>query len=538
MSTLSRRSIPFEAIGASRLFLDYLDGAPALTKHFAHDPWSDDVFEKASRKAAEHETDRETLVRVLLDQNAAWWGGEEERVRERISLLKSPQSVAVLTGQQLGLFGGPLYTVYKALTAVKLAVEIEARTGRSIIPVFWLADEDHDFAEVQKTVIPNKSEPLRLSYEDGLSPEENRGPIGRIILGNEIESVVSELAEVFPELAARLGEIWRPGVRWRDAFAITLRWLTQGTGLVFVSGDDARLKQLVIPLFSREITSWRETHAVLTNVSEQLESNGYHQQIQPGEVNLFHFASGRRLQIDPDGNGFRLRGTDTRFTETELLRLVEEHPEQFSPNVVLRPLMQDRLFPTVVYVAGPGELAYFAQLKPVYEAFGVPMPVIYPRTSFTLISEKLQGLLDTYHLDLHDVKGDLHVLHRDLVLQHSDSDLLQEFAEARAAVDQIATQLSPVATDLDSSLDKAVGAAHKRMLNAVERLEKKTVRVEKRNHAVVLQRLERLAGELFPDGTVQERSLNPLPFVDSLGVDSLLDLVDLTQKQHTAVTYS
>ena len=538
------RRIAYDSLGASALFAAYVDGDEKALRYLTHNPWEVDSRVEAARVAASHPRDRATLADVLLEQNGSWWGAEEGAVRENIERLRDPESVAVVTGQQLGLFGGPTYAVYKALTAVRLAEQLAEEIGRPAVPVFWLAGEDHDFAEVHATTLPNGADPVRIVYDDGRDPSENRGPVGRIVLGEQISESVEQLFVIHPQTPEWVRKVWMPGALWQDAFAHTLRRLTEGTGLVFVSGDDTRLKRLVATLFQREIEAWPDSFDRLTLVSGRLVEDGFHAQVKPSPVNLFLFAEepgpakagSRRLPIDPDGEDFVLRGTTKRFLKEELLVFLEEQPERFSPNVVLRPLMQDALFPTAAYVAGPGEMAYFAQLKPIYEAFGVPMPVIYSRASLTLVTEKQQRLLDEYEIDIPDLAGDLSELHRRLALGRSDTNLDGQFDETAQRIRELMAALEPTATGIDSSLDSAVKAAHARMEKALTRLEKKTIRAEKRNQHVILERLERLAGELMPGGKPQERVMCSLALLDQLKPDELLSALDLDTRAHLVVS--
>lgn len=534
--SVTTRRISYDAFPASALMRAYVSGDVQITRYYTHNPWVQDGLAAAAQIAASRNAHRDLVADVLLDQNAQWWGDEEEAVREHIERLRDPKSAIVVTGQQLGLFGGPMYTVYKALTAVGLAKKMSADSGNPVIPVFWLADEDHDFAEVHATTLPNGADPIRVVYDDGLDPEANRGPVGHIRFGEAILESVDALFRAFPDAPEWIRDVWKPGELWRDAFAHTLRRLTAGTGLVFVSGDDQRLKRLAVPLFEREVNMWQETNRQLRDVSEKLESDGFHAQVQPAEVNLFLFEDGQRLPIDPDGDGFVLRGTDKRFSKQELLDIVTEQPEKLSPNVVLRPLMQDILFPTAAYVAGPGELAYFAQLKPIYEAFDVPMPAIYPRASITFISEKQQRQLDEYEIDIPDLAGDLPDLHKRLTLQRSDHDYGGIFADAKGKAEEIATSLEEAVTAADSSLDKALAASLTRMTKSLDRLEKKTIRVEKQNQQVILDRLERLAGELMPGGRPQERVMCALTAVERMSTVDLLDAIDLDVTTHQVAT--
>ena len=530
------RPLAHAALGASALFQDYSAGAPAALDVYRWDPWSASDRADAARVAADRDAHRDAVADVLAEQNRAWGAGDD--VLSLVERLRQPDAVAVVTGQQLGLFAGPLYTPYKALTAVRLAARLAAETGRPAVPVFWLADEDHDFAEIQRTAFAEGPDVRFVTYDDGRPPDDNRGPVGRLVLeGDALGDALDQLERALPdgphrdEALALARSAYRPGRTMRDAFALLLRSLVPG--IVLMSADDARLKRLGVPLFHRELASWEGTYAALEARSGELERAGYHAQVQPSPLNLFWIAAdGRRLPLDPVGHPsdaagarFELRGGGEAASADEWAARFASAPERVSPNVVLRPLLQDLLLPTAAYVAGPGEAAYFAQLGPVYERFDVPMPVIEPRLSLTVLEPGVAKVLDRYGLALPDLSGDLAPVWRRLSLAASDVDLDAAFADARQRLDALLADLDPVAQSVDGSLESAVGAARARAVQALDRLETKTVRVEKRNHTTIRERLERAQAALWPGGALQERALGPLGVVARHGVDGLQDLV-------------
>ncbi|HYE97104.1 MAG TPA: bacillithiol biosynthesis BshC, partial [Rubricoccaceae bacterium] len=284
------KRIPHADLGASALFSAYADGDPRALAFYAHDPWDAGARAEAAHRAAAHPRDRATLADVLAEQQARW--GADEAARANAERLREPESAAVVTGQQLGLFGGPLYTLYKALTAVQLASRLAEETGRPVVPVFWLADEDHDFAEVHATAVLSEDGPVRVAYEDGHQASLNRGAVGRLVLGEGIVIVLDAVAAALPRgrhtgaLLDDLRTTWAPGARWRDAFARQLASWTAGTGLVLLSADDVRLKRLAAPLFHREVERWPDTHAVHADASARLVAEGFHAQVTPRP---FHF---------------------------------------------------------------------------------------------------------------------------------------------------------------------------------------------------------------------------------------------------------
>ena len=513
------------ALGASALFEAYAAERPDALAFYGR-PWSDlggaaDAATRASSPAR-----RAAVADVLAEQNLAWGAGAETLAL--VDRLRDERSVAVVTGQQLGLFAGPLYTVYKALSAVRAAAHVEAVTGRPAVPVFWLADEDHDFAEVRGAVFTDGLRVRFATYDDGRPLDGPRPPVGRIVLDE------AALAETFAALERALPggphreqalalarDAYRPGRTIRDAFAVLLRALAPG--LVLMSADDARLKRLAAPVLEREAGEWRETARVLADQSARLVAAGFHAQIEPSPLGLFWIDdAGIRRPVDPlDAGGVTLRGTAVRWTEAEFHTRVARTPERVSPNVVLRPLVQDTLLPTAVYVAGPGEAAYYAQLAPVYARFGVPMPAVVPRLSLTLVEPGVRKTLDRYGLSVPDVGGDVQALWKRLALSASDLDLDGTFSRARTDAERLADEMERVAGHVDESLDGAAGAFRQAVRHALGRLETKTVRVEKRRHTDILARVERARAALWPAGALQERALSPLQIVARHGIGAL-----------------
>jgi len=514
-------SLPPEAVGASPLARALAAGDPRATGLFPS-PDLDAIAAGASH--------RDAVADVLAEQNRAW--DAPGAVLVNAERLRDPRAVAVVTGQQLGLFAGPLYTVYKALSAVRTAAQIEAETGRPTVPVFWLADEDHDYAEVRSATFTEGADVRTVAYDPGLGT--HRPPVGRIALdARRLTATRDALGAALPDGPHRaavldaVDDAYRPGRSLRDAFARLLARLAPG--LVMVSADDVRIKRLVAPLFLREIDAWEATFDALDARSRDLVAAGFHAQVAPAPLNLFWIDdAGARRPLDPAagdaGGGLALRGDAPEAADVWRAR-AEAHPERVSPNVVLRPLMQDTLFPTAAYVAGPGERAYFAQLAPVYAAFGVPMPAIAPRLSATLVEPGVAKVLDRYALGVPDVRPPTDALFARLAAETSGVDLARPFDAARADADAAIAALAPLVGDLDASHVPAVEAARVAVTKAVERLRTTAVRLQKRRHADVGDRLARAQAALWPGGTLQERILSPLQIAARHGFDALPEIV-------------
>ena len=541
MSAARIEAVDPAEVGATALYRGLLAGDATVGDAYRWSPWNPADRAAAAQVAAASARHRDAVADVLLEQNRGW--GAPPEILALVETLRQPDSVAVVTGQQLGVFAGPLYTIWKARSAVRLAARLARETGRPAVPVFWLADEDHDFDEIHRASFADRGMVRHAAYSDGRAPAADRGPVGRLVLdGDATRRALAELEAALPEaphraLALQLArEAYLPGRTMRDAFALLLRALVPD--VVLISADDSRLKRLVAPLVRQELEQWPETLAALESQSARLVAAGYHAQVTPTPVNLFVMGEGHRRPLDPADGGLAVRGTDQTLRPADLLRQLEAAPESFSPNVVLRPLVQDTLLPTAAYVAGPGEAAYFAQLRPVYEQFGVPMPVIEPRLSLTVVEPGIGKVLDRYGLGVAEVGGDLAALWRRLALAASDLDLEPAFAEARRQAHAVVDGLAPLAHAASPSLDGAVGAARASIRKALDRLETQAVRVEKQTHDDVRRRLERARAALWPEGHLQERALGPLGLVARHGLDALAALaeaVPLDARRHYLV---
>ena len=522
--TQIRDRVPFSDMRAfSNLFTTYCTDFERVAAYYAGD-WQDPAARRtAAERAAHHPRDRAALVEVLLEQNERW--GLDDATRAHIEALREPEAVAVVTGQQVGLLTGPLYTPYKTITAVQLARQMAEETGRPVVPVFWLEGGDHDLEEVTGIKILRQNEVVALRYTGHTLPEEgNLGPVGRLTLTKQIEAVLREVEETLPPsdfhdaLLQSLRDAYQPGTTLLDAFARFMRSLFPEAGLVFMDPDDARFKRLAAPLFRCEIEDYQTAHDALATVSADLEQD-FHAQVKTRPTNLFLINGTGRHALDADGDGFTLRGTDETFTREELLALLDDAPERFSPNVVLRPLMQDLLLPTAAYVAGPGEVAYFAQYKPLYAWAGQPMPIVYPRASVSLVESKVQKVLDRYGLDVAAFEADLDRLFQRVVLDNMEVDIDAVFKEAGRHLHQAINDLKPGVEQVDRTLVKAAEGTRAALMKEMEKFKARVVRAEKQSQEQIRAQLEKAKVNLFPGDGLQERTLSALYFLNKYGLD-------------------
>jgi bacillithiol biosynthesis cysteine-adding enzyme BshC len=459
----------------------------------------------------------------LLRRQAERWGFLDAS-RASLDRLARPDALAVVAGQQPGLFGGPLYTVYKALTAIAVAAEAERATGRPVVPIFWIAADDHDFEEVRRAYLSDgAAEPGVLEYP--LDAVPRGASVARVPLGPPIEDLLRSLEQNLPpsefrdESMARLRGAYAAGTSWADAFArLAGAWVVPFGALVF-DPTDAEAKRLVLPVFEREIELAGRTSRAALERGADLESRGYHAQIARSgdELNLFWHGE-RREALRLAGNGtFRLAESGRSLARTELLSMVRERPEDASPGVLLRPLTQDYLFPTAAYVGGPSEVAYWAQVNALYPLFEMAPPAVVPRAGATILEPKIRKLLDRFGLEWGSLAGDPEVVIRETLKRLLPEDLPALLEAERAGWLRSFGRIESAVTAFDPSLKAAVKTATGKTLHEAENLERKLMHVWKRRHEEWVQQIRRARGHLFPHGALQERSISVLGYVARYG---------------------
>jgi bacillithiol biosynthesis cysteine-adding enzyme BshC len=445
----------------------------------------------------------EALVRQQTSRGAT-------AAAERAALLRKNETVAVVTGQQPGLFGGPLYVLYKALGALKTARLLEAQ-GRPAVAVFWVAADDHDFAEVRSaSVIDDGGQIRTLRYAPRHEPVGQ--PAWKIGLDETIAALVAELGQALPaspfrdEIVARVAECYRPAESLSGAFARLLSSLLPP--LVVLDPSDPALKALVVPPLAREIEEGSPTSRLAMDAGRGLLAAGYHQQVpvRPGFLNLFVYLEGERRALGVSNGQVEVRGAGRKLPMEEMLRLLQTEPERFSPGVLLRPLAQDALLPTAGYVGGPAEIAYHAQIGPSYAHFGIPRPVVLPRPSLTLVEPAQARALEAEQLKLMDLEADPEGILSQWA-REAYPDVETAFARTREAIEREMGAVEATLAALDPTLRAAADAARGRTLHQVETLHEKSIRALKKRDQTRAERLRRTRDALFPGGSFQERGL-------------------------------
>jgi bacillithiol biosynthesis cysteine-adding enzyme BshC len=513
----------------SLLFRDYVTGAPGTAPFYDGGRWDLDALSASADRALGLSRSREVLTAALVRQQEARGASE---AAQRVRQLGDDSAVAVVTGQQAVLFGGPLYVLYKALAAVKLAGALEQRRGRPVVPVFWVASDDHDFAEVRSVSVLDEGGQIRtLRYAPLHEPIGQ--PASRIVLEETILALVEDLGRSLPAgvqrdvIVTRVAECYRPGVTLSEAFGRLLSSILPG--LVILDPSDPSLKALMAPVLSRELRERSPTSRLAEQVGHELLAAGYHQQVpvRGGFLNLFLIQSERRALALQDSE-VEVRGSGRRIPLDEAARMVEKQPAQWSPGVLLRPLAQDQILPTATYIGGPAEIAYHAQIGPSYPHFGIPRPALVPRPSITLVEPSQGRALEAEGLTLSDLQADPEAVVARWA-REAYPEVEGAFARTREALERDMSAVAETLGQLDPTLRAAADSALGRALHQIDALHEKATRALKKRDLSRAERLRRTRDALLPGGSLQERGLGWVSMLARQGqaaVDEIRDRMD------------
>jgi bacillithiol biosynthesis cysteine-adding enzyme BshC len=539
--------VPFSAIPRqSKLFLRYLSASRTLRKYYPSAVSSfRDLKARKDEVLANHRVDRDALCDVLHEQNGSFGGGL--RAAENIARLRKADCVAVLTGQQAGLFTGPLYTIYKALSAVRTAEEL-SKQGINAVPVFWIATEDHDLEEVSNAIALGADG--RLAEARFSADESDAGkPVGTVRFENSIGEVVDEWFSQLPktaftdEIRSMIGEAYSTGESFGRAFGCLLSRLLVKYGLIVFDPLDARVKRLSSLIAEKAIGSSSEIVDALINRSNELTADGFHAQVLV-EENYFplfwHDDAGRRVAIKRSAkNNFRIAGTgevDADF----LAQAARETPERFSAGVMLRPVVQDYLFPTICYLGGGAEIAYFAQNSEVYRLLERPVTPIFHRQSFTIVETRNSRTLEKYGLEFTDIFRGFDSIVPEVIERMIDPETPRVFADAEERINTELNRLDIELSKIDPTLAESLAKRRRKIVYHIAALYKKYGRTRLQKDEVANRRLNGLFASLYPNGALQERTLNVATFANQYGtqfLDWVYDSIDVENRDHRLIYF-
>ena len=520
--------LPFSQIPhTTRIFSDFLSDYSKVQQFYPRSAYFDQWF-KDEASSLHYDAERRQRVSAILERQNRSWGASEKTV-ENIARLRAGAS-AVVTGQQIGLFGGPLFSIFKALSAVKLA-DHATRSGINSVPVFWLATEDHDLAEVNQVAIPGPDFSLQKLTATVVGLQD--APVGTLRLGAEIQAVVEVASGLLgpSEISDFLGEAYRPDDTLGSGFARLFARLFADWGVILLDAADPELHSIAEPMYRAAVERVAELDEALLARGTALEAAGYHQQVKvtPSSTLLFTLRNGARVPLHRRVNGNRSTDfliDEERLSQTELLTRVASSPQNFSGNALLRPVLQDYLLPTLAYIGGAAEVAYFAQVAVVYEALLGRVTPIVPRFSATVVEAKPKTLLERYGLRLPDLFSGPEALRELLASRTLPKELQLAFDQAESSLDKSLAVIREALAKLDPTLvDSATNAASK-MQHQFSQLRSKAARAELRQTEVLTRKADFLSNLLYPNKALQEREIAGAYFVARYGMGFLREVYE------------
>jgi bacillithiol biosynthesis cysteine-adding enzyme BshC len=509
------------------LVQDYVRGEPHACRFYLGSHREPDSYREKAREVDDrfHRDARARALSMIQTSTGA--------AQERLSRFVDEGGYFVTTGQQPGLFTGPLYGLYKALTAVRLAESLEALIDRPVLALFWIASEDHDWAEADHAHILDPGNGLRTIRVPAQDGSENF-PLHRIPLTQGLPETVEEflgtlpVTEFSPRLFELLRESYASGQTLPGGFLRVMMGLLGELPIVFVDASHPELKEASLPILLRELDEAEEHETFLSRTASHLELEGYHVQVPILEagVNLFFEGGAGRDRVYREEGGVRLRRAGTRLSLDELRDRASQDPSTLSPNVLLRPVVESSLFPTVSYVAGPGELSYFGQLKDLFRAHGIEMPVVHPRHSATLIEGKVGKVLSKFHRTPQSLARPHHEVAAEIALEEVPPEVRRALGEIRGTLGKNASALTKAAQKIDPTLKGPISHARNSAFAAFDEAERKILQALKREHEISLDQLEKAQRHLYPFGKPQERILNAFYYLSRYGPEFVSRLLN------------
>lgn len=494
-------------------YIDYSETnsfTPAIIRYLENDP---DLYKFRSfstdfqgfrqlldiKKTNNH---REVLVEVLKEQYSMLPDPAAPPVTKNIELLSGKDTFTVCTGHQLNLFTGPLYFIFKIVTAINLAKELKINfPEKDFVPVYWMATEDHDFAEINHTYIAGK----KIVWD-----MEAAGATGRLNTSG-IEKALKEYKAILgiSDNAEHLGKMitraYTENKNLADASRYLVNSLFEEYGLVILDADDQRLKKQFSAIISDDIIQ-QNSFKNISDTNQKLKENGIEAQVNPREINFFYLKDGLRERIVFEDNTYHILNTEISFTEDELKREIKDHAERFSPNVVMRPLYQEVILPNLAYIGGGAEIVYWLQLKQSFDHYALDFPILLLRNSAMFTTHNLESKLTRLDLNFKDIFKNSKDLKKEWVLSHTEHSL--QLADEWQELSCIFEKIKLRTYKIDPTLGPSTEAVKARLHKAIKNLEAKLVKAEKRNFSDALSQIDSIKSKLFPNGGLQERSEN------------------------------
>ncbi|SEP55132.1 bacillithiol biosynthesis cysteine-adding enzyme BshC [Piscibacillus halophilus] len=534
---------PIELKKQSSLIKDYRNRSESIFTHFHYDPYQLRSFKKRYEYLMHQTYQRDKLADVLISQNQKW--GLTEQVKDHIEQIRNPESVVVIGGQQAGLLTGPLYTIHKIVSIILQAKEQQEHLGKPVIPVFWIAGEDHDFEEINH-IFAMKDQ--RLKKYKVKSESLDKKPVSkRIIDVEEIKSWVNQLFSTFKEtehtkhLYQSIINAIQHGDSYVDFFAKMIHQMFAHEGLVLVDSDHPDIRCLEKDYFIQLVEHQPAIAQSVVNQLKELDSKSYSINLDATteDGHLFYHMNGERLLLEVEDGRWVSKDEQVSFTHEELVEEIQKKPDQFSNNVVTRPIMQEMVFPVLSFIGGPGEIAYWSTLKPAFETLNLQFPIITPRLTITLLDSKHQQWLKRFGLPFEQVMTEGTNRYKINWLKRQTSSPIEDVVEqVEQDIELIHQPLQDLASEIQVDLGEFAQSNLKLIQSELKKLEKKMMKEVKRKHQHTISQLEELNAYYYPHHSLQERVWNIVYFMNEYGLDlpkKLLEVPPRWEQDHLVV---
>lgn len=521
--SFKKTNIPYKETGLfSKVLMDYVDGASYLKPFYEYAP-SPKAFEGtvAKMETYKYRSPLSLFLKEYYNRNAP--GMASDATLANIKKLENKNCFTVTTGHQLCLFTGPLYFIFKIITTINLAEKLNKEyPANHFVPVYWMASEDHDFAEINHVNLFGKNvEWLPQTPKGALIGQEDGGPVGRMPLASfspAIETLFTIMGdgENAKDLKQIISDSYSSEKTLAEATFSFVNALFGKYGLVILEPDNINLKQVFRPVIMDELLN-ESSFKIVSETNQKLVKAGIEPQVNPRKINLFYMDEHGRNRIEKKNSKFEVLNTSQVFSPNQIKDLILHSPEKFSPNVLLRPVYQQTILPNVAYVGGPSEIAYWLQLKSVFAHYKIPYPVLIPRNSALIINKAMAQKIDKLSIEVQDLFKNSETLIKELLNRTADG--LPGVEEEKNKLKDIYTSIGKKIKEMDPTLVAFTEAELQKQLNALKTLETKLMRVKKQKEETSVAQIRKLKETLFPGGAMQERTDNFIPFYLQQGQD-------------------
>lgn len=509
--------LPLESTGCfEKTIISYINADPALQNLYTYEP-SLNGFKERIKAGINSGTDRKVLFQIFKDQYSNSSKGLNSKVESNIELLLEDKTFTVTTGHQLNVFSGPLYVLFKLISTINLSERLKKEfPENNFIPIYWMATEDHDIAEINHISLFNNNYSFETNY-NGKAGSMSLETLEPFLIS--VQNVLGE-SPLAKELSSLISEAYSNSKTLSEA---THKWvdsLLGKYGLLILDADQIALKKLFIPTLKNEL----QNQFVSANVERAISKiqKDFPIQVNPRELNLFYILNDSRNRIVKEGGIFKVLNTDLEFSEEKILEEVENHPERFSPNVLLRPIYQELILPNIAYVGGPSEIAYWLELKFVFEALNMKLPVLLLRNCAMILDQSSVLKWKNLGFEIEQVFNDENILVKDLLVRKNDSQFSLD--QSANQIGQLFDQIREQVASIDPTLKATADSEKQKSLNSLKLIEDKVIRSLKRKDETEINQLKKIKEKFLPDGSLQERKETLIPFYLKYGSEFIDEL--------------